>query len=51
LAVEGRHLVARGRAPWLRFVGAASNTEKALALRVLGARARLNGRRAVLLWR
>ena len=51
LAVDGRALVARGREPWMRFVKRASGTEKALAVRVLQSRGRLNGHRAVRLWR
>jgi hypothetical protein len=51
LAVDGRALVAGGREPWQRFVRRASGTEKALAIRVLQSRGRLNGHRAVGLWR
>jgi hypothetical protein len=51
LAVDGRALVQGGREPWQRFVRRASGTEKALAIRVLQSRGRLNGHRAVGLWR
>jgi hypothetical protein len=51
LAVDGRALVQGGREPWQRFVRGASGTEKALAVRVLHSRGRLNGRRAVRVWR
>jgi hypothetical protein len=51
LAVDGRALVARGRPSWVGFLRTASRAEKALAVRVLQSRGRLNGRRAVRLWR
>jgi hypothetical protein len=51
LVIAGRELISGGQASWMEFLALAARAERELAMRVLQVRRRLNGHRAVPLWR